>query len=470
MLPSNPQVSCGQAESTEKPNAEDMTSKDYYFDSYAHFGIHEEMLKDEVRTLTYRNSMFHNRHLFKDKVVLDVGSGTGILCMFAAKAGARKVIGIECSSISDYAVKIVKANKLDHVVTIIKGKVEEVELPVEKVDIIISEWMGYCLFYESMLNTVLYARDKWLAPDGLIFPDRATLYVTAIEDRQYKDYKIHWWENVYGFDMSCIKDVAIKEPLVDVVDPKQLVTNACLIKVRVACCGFAWAGGRAPVQHQEAGLSHNVLPRNAPHGQGASGHGQRRGAARPPWELAGLQGDPAGTPKTPSVADLSVGERGAPLVASTRGAEAGEGTPVCSGSVCMRAEERGALARAHGPVPQEVDIYTVKVEDLTFTSPFCLQVKRNDYVHALVAYFNIEFTRCHKRTGFSTSPESPYTHWKQTVFYMEDYLTVKTGEEIFGTIGMRPNAKNNRDLDFTIDLDFKGQLCELSCSTDYRMR
>lgn len=342
------EVSCGQAESSEKPNAEDMTSKDYYFDSYAHFGIHEEMLKDEVRTLTYRNSMFHNRHLFKDKVVLDVGSGTGILCMFAAKAGARKVIGIECSSISDYAVKIVKANKLDHVVTIIKGKVEEVELPVEKVDIIISEWMGYCLFYESMLNTVLYARDKWLAPDGLIFPDRATLYVTAIEDRQYKDYKIHWWENVYGFDMSCIKDVAIKEPLVDVVDPKQLVTNACLIK--------------------------------------------------------------------------------------------------------------------------EVDIYTVKVEDLTFTSPFCLQVKRNDYVHALVAYFNIEFTRCHKRTGFSTSPESPYTHWKQTVFYMEDYLTVKTGEEIFGTIGMRPNAKNNRDLDFTIDLDFKGQLCELSCSTDYRMR
>nr|AQT40939.1 protein arginine N-methyltransferase 1 transcript variant 32 [Homo sapiens] len=172
------EVSCGQAESSEKPNAEDMTSKDYYFDSYAHFGIHE----------------------------------------------------IECSSISDYAVKIVKANKLDHVVTIIKGKVEEVELPVEKVDIIISEWMGYCLFYESMLNTVLYARDKWLAPDGLIFPDRATLYVTAIEDRQYKDYKIHWWENVYGFDMSCIKDVAIKEPLVDVVDPKQLVTNACLIK------------------------------------------------------------------------------------------------------------------------------------------------------------------------------------------------------------------------------------------------
>lgn len=47
---------------------EEMTSRDYYFDSYAHFGIHEEMLKDEVRTNTYKNAMYHNKHLFKGKV------------------------------------------------------------------------------------------------------------------------------------------------------------------------------------------------------------------------------------------------------------------------------------------------------------------------------------------------------------------------------------------------------------------
>ena len=52
-------------ENSEVEKKEDMTSRDYYFDSYAHFGIHEEMLKDEVRTLTYRNSMYHNKHLFK---------------------------------------------------------------------------------------------------------------------------------------------------------------------------------------------------------------------------------------------------------------------------------------------------------------------------------------------------------------------------------------------------------------------
>lgn len=52
------------------------------------------MLKDEVRTLTYRNAMYHNKHVFKDKIVLDVGSGTGILCMFAANAGAKHVYGV----------------------------------------------------------------------------------------------------------------------------------------------------------------------------------------------------------------------------------------------------------------------------------------------------------------------------------------------------------------------------------------
>ncbi|XP_017785935.1 PREDICTED: protein arginine N-methyltransferase 1 isoform X1 [Nicrophorus vespilloides] len=334
----------------EEVTADEMTSRDYYFDSYAHFGIHEEMLKDEVRTLTYRNSMYHNKHLFAGKVVMDIGCGTGILSMFAAKAGAKKVIAVECSNIVDYAKKIVETNKLDHIITIVKGKVEEITLPegIEKVDIIISEWMGYCLFYESMLDTVLYARDKWLAPSGLLFPDRCSLFVTAIEDRQYKDEKINWWDDVYGFDMSSIRKVAISEPLVDVVDPKQVVTNACLIK--------------------------------------------------------------------------------------------------------------------------EVDLYTVQKQDLEFSAPFHLQVRRNDYVQALVTFFNVEFTKCHKRVGFSTAPEAPYTHWKQTVFYFEDYMTVKKNEEIYGTFEMRPNPRNNRDLDFVVELDFKGELGDVHETNRYRMR
>merc|ERR1719410_749043 len=95
---------------------------DYYFDSYSHYGIHEEMLKDTVRTTTYQNSILQNKNLFKDKVVLDIGCGTGILCLFAASAGAKKVYGIECAHIVKSARQIVKDNKFENTIEIIKGK------------------------------------------------------------------------------------------------------------------------------------------------------------------------------------------------------------------------------------------------------------------------------------------------------------------------------------------------------------
>eukprot|EP00038_Savillea_parva_P014508 m.11163 g.11163 ORF g.11163 m.11163 type:complete len:343 (+) comp2824_c0_seq1:59-1087(+) len=207
-----------------------LTSKDYYFDSYAHYGIHEEMLKDEVRTLTYRAAILGNRDMFKDKIVLDVGCGTGILSMFAARAGAKHVYAVDFSSILEQARTIVADNGMADKITLIRGKCEEVTLPVDHVDIIISEWMGYALLYESMLASVLFARDKWLVPGGLMLPSRTTMVLCAIEDHKYKEEKINWWENVYGFDMSCIKKLATLEPLVDIVPPDQIVTSYCQIK------------------------------------------------------------------------------------------------------------------------------------------------------------------------------------------------------------------------------------------------
>ena len=118
-----------KATPSEAEVPEDMTSKDYYFDSYSHFGIHEEMLKDRVRTEAYMNAIYNNEHLFRNKVVLDVGCGTGILSMFAAKAGARRVIGIDCAAIIHQAREIVEANGLSDVVTLVQGRVEEVVLP-----------------------------------------------------------------------------------------------------------------------------------------------------------------------------------------------------------------------------------------------------------------------------------------------------------------------------------------------------
>jgi len=336
----------------ESDNGEGMTAKDYYFDSYAHFGIHEEMLKDEVRTVTYRNAMYHNRHLFKDKIVLDVGCGTGILSMFAARAGAKHVIAIDMSNIIEHAKKIVKDNGLEQVVSLVKGKVEEIgELPngIEKVDIIVSEWMGYCLFYESMLDSVIIARDRWLQPDGILFPDKARLYVTAIEDRSYKDEKINWWDNVYGFNMSHMRKVAMSEPLVDSIDPKQVVTTSALVR--------------------------------------------------------------------------------------------------------------------------EVDLYQYKVGDSNFRNDFTLRCRKQDYIHALVCYFDVEFSKCHRRIGFSTSPECECTHWKQTVFYLNDYMTVNKNEELTGSISMTQNIRNKRDLDFEFNIEFNGEISQIPRQTfNYKMR
>lgn len=326
----------------------EQTSADYYFDSYAHYGIHEEMLKDTVRTKTYMNAILNNSFLFKDKIVLDIGCGTGILSLFAAKAGAKHVYGIECSNIADQAVEIVRLNGYQDRVSIVKGKVEEVELPVEKVDIIISEWMGYFLLYESMLDTVLFARDKWLVAGGMILPDKATLLLVGIEDGEYKHEKIEFWDSVYGFNMSCIRDIAMQEPLVDTVDQEQICTSTCAL--------------------------------------------------------------------------------------------------------------------------QTFDISTMKKEDAAFTAKFSLKAARNDYVHALVAFFDVQFTHCHKPIGFTTSPRSRPTHWKQTVLYLEDSVTVCSGEVLSGTLSCKPNGKNPRDLDISLAYDFNGKHGNYTRTQQYRMR
>ncbi len=115
-------------------------------------------------------------HLFRDKVVLEVGSGTGILSLFAAqvrsnvgiteitvrsvlnvKAGARCVYAIEASKLSFLSQKAISDNGFDDIITVLHGKMESIERP-EMADILISEWMGYGLLYENMLASVLCAR------------------------------------------------------------------------------------------------------------------------------------------------------------------------------------------------------------------------------------------------------------------------------------------------------------------------
>lgn len=207
------------AEAIRKPDtAEDID----YFHSYSFNSIHETMLKDKIRTNAYLDFIYHNKDVFHGKVVLDVGCGTGILSMFCAKAGAKEVIAVDNSGIIDTARQIIADNGLDSQIRCLKGKIEEVQLPYKKVDIIVSEWMGYCLLYESMLDSVIYARDKYLAADGLMVPSHATIKVTSLIDSELKVSHIDFWRDVYGFDMQAMLRRAHEEAVVKVVDPDEL--------------------------------------------------------------------------------------------------------------------------------------------------------------------------------------------------------------------------------------------------------
>ncbi|CAK8565621.1 unnamed protein product [Lathyrus sativus] len=174
-----------------------------YFHSYAHLGIHQEMIKDRVRTDTYREAIMRHQSLIAGKVVVDVGCGTGILSIFCAQAGAKRVYAVDASDIALQANEVVKANNLSDVVIVLHGRVEDVEID-EEVDVIISEWMGYMLLYESMLGSVITARDHWLKPGGLILPSSASLYIAPVTHTDRYSDSVDFWRNVYGIDMSAI--------------------------------------------------------------------------------------------------------------------------------------------------------------------------------------------------------------------------------------------------------------------------
>ncbi|PPS96734.1 SAM Mtases/PrmA [Cryptosporidium hominis] len=227
-----------------------------YFSSYSTLDIHREMILDKVRTDAYYNFITdpnNSINLFKDKIVLDVGTGTGILSLFAVKSGAKMVVAVDAAKDTiKIAERIAQANNLGNKIHFICGKFEDLslfivenkvisisknDLPPKdsvpfKCDIIISEWMGYCLLYESMLYTILDARNRYLKINdgkfsGHIFPSSVRLQISLADYSDSIDSLVSPWNNnrLYNLDLSEISpklSVLLSTPYVEIVPVERL--------------------------------------------------------------------------------------------------------------------------------------------------------------------------------------------------------------------------------------------------------
>jgi histone-arginine methyltransferase CARM1 len=205
------------------------------------------MLADYVRTGTYQKAIYNNSTDFAGKVVLDVGTGTGILAFFALQAGAARVYAVDASNAVIVAKKLAEANGFGDRMIVIKGKIEEINLP-EQVDVIISEPIGFLLVHERMLESYVVARDRFLKPEGLMMPTTGSIVLCPISDEAcHKEQldRVAFWEarDFYGVDLSAVVEQAYLEyfsqPIVGESSATIFRLHVCLCCVLCECAANA---------------------------------------------------------------------------------------------------------------------------------------------------------------------------------------------------------------------------------------
>jgi protein arginine N-methyltransferase 1 len=175
---------------------------------FSGFYEQERMLADQPRMKFYHAAI--QRHIQPGDRVIDLGTGTGILAALAARRGAAKVYAIDHSSILTTARTLAAANHLERV-EFISTHSTDFSLP-ERVDVILHEQMGDCLFDEAMVANVSDLRDRLLKPGGLILPSRFEFFCEPIKIRDERHVPFIWELAVHGYDYSVLERQRPQDP------------------------------------------------------------------------------------------------------------------------------------------------------------------------------------------------------------------------------------------------------------------
>jgi len=164
------------------------------------------MTKDPIRFHAFAEAL--RRTVKPGAVVLDIGTGPGIMALLACRFGARKVYAIEPDPIIQVAREIAISNGFARQIEFIDGFSTQVSLP-ERVDVIVSDLNGTLPWYQQHLRAVADARQRFLAPGGAMIPKKETVWLGVVESPQAYSEHAQPWETGHGFEMHAARDLAI---------------------------------------------------------------------------------------------------------------------------------------------------------------------------------------------------------------------------------------------------------------------
>ena len=185
----------------------------YNFWNASHFSDlfeHEQLLADDGRCDTYAKAI--KTMIKPGSVVVDVGTGTGLLAMLAARIEGTKVYAIDHSNLIHLSEKVARANGFENIHFIKTNS--QTFTPDEKVDVILHEQIGDDLFEENMVHNLLDLKKRILKPDGIILPGRFKLYAEPVQI--HPDFHTPFINeiNTQGLDFSLLREEAAKENLI----------------------------------------------------------------------------------------------------------------------------------------------------------------------------------------------------------------------------------------------------------------